>query len=225
MFLQPSQPSPYDIHFGVLGIPVRVTPFFWLITALLGWSALDEGPVYLFIWMLVVFVSILVHEIGHATAARAFGYPPQILLHQFGGLAMYAPYRDYTLTRSILITAAGPLAGLILGGLSIAASFFTVALAPDPPPQVQAILSDLIFVNIAWSLVNLLPVIPMDGGQICRDVLLIFWPRQGLRIALGISLAVAAGVTILAIMFKQIYIAMMFGFMAFGSLNELQGRR
>ena len=62
MLFQPPQPTPYDLRFSVAGIPVTVHPLFWLIALLLG----STGDILLVpIWVGVIFVSILVHELGH----------------------------------------------------------------------------------------------------------------------------------------------------------------
>ena len=69
MFLfQPPPPTQYDLRFAIAGIPVRVHPLFWLITILFGFSA---DLIQLLIWVFVVFVSILVHELGHASGDAA----------------------------------------------------------------------------------------------------------------------------------------------------------
>jgi hypothetical protein len=101
--------TPYDLNFSLLGIPVRVHPMFWLVALLLGFRG-NPKPQELVLWVAVVFVSILVHELGHALAARAHGWEPWITLHGFGGLASYRPTRQTPRSR-ILITLAGPAPG------------------------------------------------------------------------------------------------------------------
>jgi hypothetical protein len=96
MFLAEPQPTSADWHFEVAGIRIRVSAWFWLAAALLGWNAcrsMAGGDQRLLlqmlgIWIGVVFVSILVHEMGHALAYRAFGQGAHIVLYHFGGLAI-----------------------------------------------------------------------------------------------------------------------------------------
>jgi stage IV sporulation protein FB len=79
----------YDLRFRFLGFPVRVHPYFWLLTILInGDSLLRIGPEYLLMWVVVVFVSILIHELGHALAFRRYGADAEIILYAFGGLAV-----------------------------------------------------------------------------------------------------------------------------------------
>lgn len=130
MLLGEPTPSQYDWRFVVFGFPVRVTWLFWVITAALGYSmamgtnqmfsrvgqAPGVGPL-LFIWVVCVLVSILVHELGHAIAFRYFGIESHIVLYHMGGLAI--PTAGFSYNRSggrarlthlnhIVISLAGP---------------------------------------------------------------------------------------------------------------------
>src|SRR6516162_9943921 len=73
IILMEPERTPYDLNFSILGIPVRVHPWFWLVTALFGSSTLNEGVSYLLLWILCVFFSILIHELGHVAAYALFG--------------------------------------------------------------------------------------------------------------------------------------------------------
>src|SRR5438552_2684847 len=106
--------TPYDLHFPLFGFRVRIHPFFWLGTVLLGSNVLreDNGLALLGIWIVVVFVSILVHELGHAVAYRLYGSHAHIILWGFGGLAIGSP-RVGGRARRIFVSFAGPLAGFV----------------------------------------------------------------------------------------------------------------
>ena len=116
MLAEPDR-TPYDLRFRFLGFPVRVHPWFWIATLLLnGDGLLRLGPEYLLIWIVVVFVSILVHELGHALAFRRFGADADIVLYAFGGLAI--PTNSIAgRGRRILVSLAGPIAGFVLFGI------------------------------------------------------------------------------------------------------------
>ena len=96
MLLAEPQPTPADFHFHIGQIPVRVTGWFWPAAGLFGWGlaqslAGDDTRtllVYLLVWVLVVFCSILIHELGHALAFAACGQSSRIVLYHFGGLAV-----------------------------------------------------------------------------------------------------------------------------------------
>ena len=115
MFAEPPR-TPYDLNFRLFGFPVRVHPFFWLAAALLGANLLEAGIQYLLIWITVMFVSILVHELGHALVFRRFW---ERLAHRFvdvrrtGGAVCERGAR----WKQIVVSLAGPVAGFILCGL------------------------------------------------------------------------------------------------------------
>src|SRR5271166_4322717 len=100
------------------GIRIRVHPMFWLISAIMGWSSLDQGLEYLLLWIACVFVSILIHELGHVLMGRAFGYDGHIVLYSFGGLAVGSNAMPNRWQR-IAVAFAGPLAGFLYLGLII----------------------------------------------------------------------------------------------------------
>ena len=96
MLLAEPQPTPADWQFELAVIRVRVSAWFWLAAALLGWGicqSLARGYQraligYLILWAGVVLISILVHEMGHALAYRFFGQGAHIVIYHFGGLAI-----------------------------------------------------------------------------------------------------------------------------------------
>jgi stage IV sporulation protein FB len=152
-------------HFRIAGIPIRIEWSFWLIAVFLGYGA-REGWL-LVAWVAIVLVSILVHELGHAFALRVYHQQPRVVLHAFGGLTYGStPYRSRT--QSVVVSAAGPLAAFLLLGLP-------AALYLDPIWEITdfnrwVIVGDIAWVNIAWSIVNLLPILPLDGGNIAATL-------------------------------------------------------
>lgn len=88
MILAEPSPSQGDLHFSLLGFPVRINPWFWLVSAFLASS---RDPVRVGLWILAVLLCILLHELGHAIVMRAYGYRPSIVLYSFGGLAIPHP--------------------------------------------------------------------------------------------------------------------------------------
>src|SRR5690606_23512067 len=122
MFGEPPR-SRFDLEFRVGSIPVRIHPLFWLAGILLGLSSRGTGQEVV-LWIAAMFVSILVHELGHALVARAYGWPPHIVMHGLGCLAIYTPTHQNRVPRA-LIAFSGPGAGFVLGGAMLAAIVFT----------------------------------------------------------------------------------------------------
>lgn len=184
------QPTPLDVRFRLGPIPVRISPWFWLINALLGsqWlTAPGFGPIFLAIWVGVCFVSILIHELGHALAYRMFGSPAAILLYGFGGLAFGNELGSPV--KRMIVALAGPFAQFVLAGIV----FGSAILTPWPEANLYAQMTYrfLLWVNIVWALFNLLPILPLDGGNVCREGLVLFRARNPDAGAAAISVAVA----------------------------------
>ena len=110
---EPNQ-TDFDVHFQCFGIPVRIHPGFWAISALLSLPAGRE-PIPVLGFALAIFLSILIHELGHALAFRKCGIQSHVVLYHFGGLAVpdsvgnYVGYGSHYSPRSkIFVTAMGP---------------------------------------------------------------------------------------------------------------------
>jgi Zn-dependent protease len=177
--------------FRVFGIPVRVDPTFFLIAGILGFGVGDLT--FLVTWVVVVFVSVLVHELGHAFAFRAYGQEPQILLQGMGGLTWASGRLNGG--RDIVVSLAGPLTALVLLGLPALWLDHSIAGASS---TWELVLREVFFVNVIWSGVNLLPVLPLDGGQVSASILRRAMGESGQRAAHVVSIVVAGGAALLA---------------------------
>ena len=195
MFLSEPSESPFDIRFWLFGTHVRVHPWFWLMSAVLGWGAIGEGGahgmLYLGLWVACVFVSVLIHEFGHVFMGRLFGSHGHIVLYSFGGLAVGSNALSRGWQR-FLVSFAGPLIQFVVLGVTFLAAIF---LLPRVPPAwedtAKELIGDLLEINLLWPLLNLLPIWPLDGGQMAREVFVAASPRNGTTITLGVSACTA----------------------------------
>ncbi|MEQ9071868.1 M50 family metallopeptidase [Gimesia chilikensis] len=214
-------PTEFDLRFSIFGIPIRVHPLFWVVAAFMGWNPDDLK--FTWIWIACVFVSILIHELGHAIMAKIFGWPPQIILYHFGGLAVYQPYSGLTTQRSIIISAAGPMAGFILFGIVWVFRYYSIrfglwdGFSPQARGYIGLAFYDLIFINLYWGLINLAPVLPLDGGHICEDICKSVKRYRGDILALQISMVVAGGLAVYFFSQHMRYAGIMFAL--FGVFN------
>lgn len=192
--------SPQDVGFRLFGIPCRIHPFFWIAGAIFAWPHERDLPGSLMLGIVLsrmacLFVSILVHELGHAVLIRWAGFRPEIVLHGFGGYAMYQPTRSIRPAVLVAISFAGPTAGFLLYGLVCAVEPFLQL--PEMQGQFGVIVQDAVYqlkyINLFWGLINLLPIYPLDGGQICRTLMHSRWGFGGLRNSLIISIIAAGG--------------------------------
>jgi len=192
------QPTEFDLRFSAFGIPVRVHPGFWLISALMGRGALqnpDYGPTLLLIWIGCVFVSILVHEFGHALTADRFGWSPEVVLYYMGGYAAYMPTRGHTPRRSILISLAGPGAGFVLYGMVVLIEWVYLQYAVPNILTLWAF-GQLKWINLGWGLVNLLPVLPLDGGRVSEELCGLWRRRDGYELSVKIGMVIGGAVSL-----------------------------
>lgn len=234
LFTEPNR-TPYDLRFNLFGIPVRVHPFFWLAAAILGAGG-DPDPIQLVLWIGTVFVSILIHEMGHALAARAHGWQPWITLYGFGGLAAYRPTYHSHLAQ-IGISFAGPGAGFLFAALIVAGvkasghnviwtwpeTILPVRFEPFANPRLTILIFYLLYVNIFWGLANLLPIWPLDGGRISGELFTMANPRDGLQMSLWLSIFVAVGAGVLAwTRLHDQFLALFCAYLAYNSYTTLQ---
>jgi stage IV sporulation protein FB len=245
VFLLEPNKTQWDLNFSVLGFPVRVHPFFWLMCLIMGGST---EPRYVLLTVVVFLVSILVHELGHALMIRRFGRDAYIVLYGMGGLAIegsnnpyassYHPRGDRrTAQEQIYISLAGPVAQLLLAGLLLVfvkligghfEFIFFHKVMPLvvvlPGPHVSEQLALLLFValqvNIGWALMNLLPVFPLDGGQIAMQLLMLRDSYGGQVRALQLSIGVAVAVCLFALVTMGgggWYLVLLFGSLAYSN--------
>jgi Zn-dependent protease len=200
----------------ILGIPVKVEASFLLL--LLMASARNSDVSMIAEWGLVVFFSILIHEMGHAFTGRAFGLEPQITLYAMGGLTSWTNNRkEIKPAQSILISLAGPFSGLLLGGLV----FLLQPFYKGDSFLMSVAISDLLWINIAWSLFNLLPIVPMDGGHILESVEEWWRGKRENIVSTCISLAVSVMVFGWAISVKYYWIAFLTGWFAWSNAGAI----
>ena len=244
----------YDVRFRLLGVPVRIHPFFWVISAVMGFQAYQNDIPAVLLWMGCVFVSILVHEFGHALTSKAFYCSPSVVLWGMGGLC-YSQAEQQTPRQRLAVLFAGPGAGFLL--FAIVVLLFWIFLGVTPIEQAQLIAFEfglsqapgdgvvklvnsfaghrelrlfvfnvywfLVQINLFWGLVNLLPVWPLDGGQVSQ-ILLTFYDRsRGQRWGHIVSLLVAGAVALVSYALTQkLFLPLFFGYFALVNYQVLQ---
>jgi Zn-dependent protease len=210
----------------ILGFPVHLDLSFVIIMAVLGYYP-GVTLVEIVLWLLITPLAVLTHELGHAVLARAAGARPEIALAGFGGVTTFTPPKELSRGRSLGISLAGPGVGLLLGFLLLGLQRTLGDALVVGSWQEHAVWIGIL-TCLGWSLFNLLPVLPLDGGQAMRE-LLPGSPLNRLRLASGISIVVAilaAGVAY--VRFDQIFVALFMAFFAvsnFLTLRQLSDAR
>jgi len=265
MILGEPQTSQYDWRFQIFGFPVRVSWLFWAVSAALGYSwAMSLQRMYgvqniqvnlgvvLAIWVAVTFVSILVHELGHALAFRYFGIRCDIVLYHMGGLAIPGAgmlwgrngrRRQLSQLDQIIISAAGPafqlllaafvgvvaiMCGVYVSEFNWLAEYLHLEVSQPRNPLVYAMILFLVTSSIWWALINLLPIVPLDGGQIAQHLFGIFRRNSGLMEAHSLSAVVGSLVAYWCITRGMTFNALFLASMVMNNIQAIQagdGRR
>jgi stage IV sporulation protein FB len=230
----------YDLRFRLLGIPVRVHPFFWIVAAFLGFrerniplTLLNAG---------CVFLSIMVHEYGHGLMAKAFRFRPSIVLHGLGGLCFSEAERQ-TFRQRLAVLICGPGAGFALFALAIVAAW---AIRGIPPRDSLALIGIgrgfpervyfglggsinlteaygfLLLINLWWGVFNLAPIWPLDGGQITGVLLSMVNRREGMRWTHVISLVTAGVLAVVMYQWGETFMPIFFALFALTNFQILQ---
>lgn len=208
-------------HFRIFGVPIRVEPFFIVIAALFG---INLDPLWMvFAWVGIVFVSVLVHELGHALTYRALGQRSAIVLHGFGGftVATGGGRRVLSKPKSVLVSVSGAFAQLLFLGLPMWLLWNNVVLESwtwdGEAFSWVPIVYYMKFVSIWWAVFNLLPIRPLDGGHVAETLF-------GFEMAckLSIAAAIVAGFVAFRSDFIGFFGLLFFGFFAYINFRDLR---
>ena len=185
----PAEPSPGIKIARPFGIPVFISPYWFLIAGLFVFlyarGLVQSVPGELrypvaAAFVVLLYASVLVHELSHSVVARAFGLPVRrILLYPLGGFSEIER-EPPTPGREFLVSAAGPAISLALAAVGYGVSRAVYGGGLTGPVQgggvLRVLLDQLVFANLLVGLFNLLPGLPLDGGRMLRAVV---WKLTG----------------------------------------------
>jgi Zn-dependent protease len=207
---------------NLAGIDVYVHWSFWILPGWMLMSAMSSSgfvaAVSTVAFLFAVFGCVVLHELGHALAARQFGIGTRdITLYPIGGVASLNEI-PRSPVKELVIALAGPavnvvIAGAILGGTLLAGVGYRLSFSHVPGWN---FLVELMFVNIGLVVFNLLPAFPMDGGRVLRSFLAMQLPYErataiaarigkGMAVVLGLLGLFYSGSLVLVAMF--VYLA------------------
>ena len=212
-------------HFRLFGIPIRVEPFFVVVIALFG---IRLEPLWMvFAWVVIVFVSVLVHELGHALTYRVLGQRSAIVLHGFGGFTVPTGGGRRVLSKgkSIFVSISGALAQLLFLGLPAwllwksdwyereIIDWYITGQGFSWAPIVYY----MQFVSIWWAVFNLLPIRPLDGGHVAETL---FGFETACKLSIGA--AIVAGFIAFRSDFIGFFGLIFFGLFAYMNFQDLR---
>lgn len=166
-------------------IPIRIHPLFFLMAGVIGYlnSGTLEGAS---LWFVIIVISVLIHELGHAFTAILFGQKVRIDFVALGGITSRTGDQDIKLWKEFFIVLNGPLAGL---GLAFLFMFLLPLFAAHTVMYTAFQIG--MYVNFFWTFANLLPVQPLDGGHLLRIILEGAFGYRGVKVAAMLSLLFA----------------------------------
>ncbi|MDP3541228.1 MAG: site-2 protease family protein [Elusimicrobiota bacterium] len=170
-------------------VTVSAEPFFWLLVGLFGMMLGRGSPRESVMWAAVVGFSVLFHELGHAAVCLAWGKGADIVLHGFGGATRPRDLSRFGTWRTAALDLAGCAAGFGLAALALGLLY---AGKGTLSPGARSLAMALVTVNVWFSIFNLLPISPMDGGKLVSGLLSARWGVSGRRVAHGIGLTLGA---------------------------------
>lgn len=199
-------------HFSLFGIPIRVEPVFLVISAIFGLQYAEYSTSLVVAWVGATFLSILVHELGHGLTLKVFGHPSSIVLHGFGG---YTAHRGrLSKAQSIAVSLAGSFTALALlwwPARHLQGTDWYV----DQEVWLRGAIYFTAFANLWWSIANLLPIRPLDGGNVVSELF-------GLDTARRASIAFAAAAAVWAFTQDQRFAGFFAGYLAYSNYVELK---
>lgn len=168
-------------------IPVVIHPLFWVLSAFIGYINSPNSFLGMSIWVAIVFVSVLVHEYGHALTSVLFKQKAKIQLVALGGLTSYdGPKLKFW--QQFLVVFNGPLFGFFL----FLSATYLLTLNWSHHPVIYGVLKMTQMANLFWTIINLLPVLPLDGGQLLRIILEASFGVKGFKASLLIGAILSA---------------------------------
>lgn len=204
---------------SIRGTTLEIDVSFFFLLALFVVMNYDasKGIEHALVWILIVFISVLVHELAHAATIGLFGYgSSRIVLGGMGGVTINArvarPWHD------MLISIAGPLSSF---GLMFAMKAFWDSGIPPGDAMLSTFVPKMYVMNRWWGFFNLIPVPPLDGGHFVRDLLRTFMPdAKAAPIALWIALIGGGAVAIFFAATGFIFGAVLIGWFTFMAFQQ-----
>jgi Zn-dependent protease len=188
----------------------------WFIVAIYEFNSRTDrysSPGWCVVEYLTLFAIVLLHEFGHSLACRQVGgRADQIVLWPLGGVAYVAPpQRPGAMLWSI---AAGPLVNAVLFPLLTAVMVASQGTLGDPAISDAAkYIQTVWYINLGLLIFNLLPIYPLDGGQILRSLLWFFLGRaKSLMATVVVGFIGVAGLMGLALLSQSIWMIILCGF-------------
>lgn len=210
------------LHLGSIGKTSIDIDFSFLILVGL-FVALNYNPElgihYALLWLPIIFLSVLIHELAHAGAIAMFGFgASQIVLGGMGGVTINQ--RRAKPWQNMIISVAGPASSFVLMFLAGLAMRTQIG---QTDKMLQAFLPLFAVANLWWGVFNLIPVPPLDGGHATRDFFRIFLnERTAFVIAIWIAIVAGGAIALFAFSQRQFFVAFYIAWFVYMAFQQWQ---
>jgi tetratricopeptide (TPR) repeat protein len=196
------------------GVPIEFRASFLLIVVAVGLPT-HLTPGSMLGWVVIATIAVLIHEAGHAAAFMWFGDHPSITLHGAGGqtVAGHPGTR-----RMIVVSAAGPLAGLLAG-------LWVVLLSPSiaANPVGRQLINDALFATVGLSLLNLIPLAGLDGHSVLTNIVVAVTGRPAGALGWMLGVVTIAALVVAALWLRHLEIAVTLAILAGLQWRSVEG--
>ncbi|MBV9497604.1 MAG: M50 family metallopeptidase [Acidobacteria bacterium] len=196
------------LHLGSIrgtSIDVDFTFFVLIGFFVLSNYSVEPTPAHALLWIPILFLSVLIHELAHAAAIGLFGYgESQIVLGGMGGVTMNA--RRAESWHDMIISGVGPLSSYAIYWVAL----LVYNRYDVHDPMLAALLPRLSWANLLWAKFNILPIPPLDGGSVLRNFLNLFLKdKTSFVITTWVGMLTAAGLILYFLLQRNFFLAMM----------------
>jgi Zn-dependent protease len=210
------------LRLGSVGkTPIDIDFSFFILLGLFVALNYDEqrGIQYALIWIPILFVSVLIHELAHAAAIAGLGFgSSHIVLGGMGGVTINQ--RRAEAWQDFIISVAGPVSSFILAALCY---FLQRADVVHTDKMLQVLVPWMIYANVFWGLFNLIPVPPLDGGHATREFFRMFLSeRTAFVISIWIAMIAGAVVVVIALKIRWYFPALYIGWFVYLAFQQWQ---
>ena len=211
------------IHLGsIFGTRIRLEISFLILAGFFVLVTLEGGAPMreALLWLPILFISVLIHELGHAATLGLLGLGSSlVILGRLGGVTINDhPRRPW---QQVLISVSGPGASFALAGLCYLLWVSVPAARTDP--MLTLLVPHLITANIVWGIFNLIPAHPMDGGQaVHAGLLYLTAPLTAFRISVWSSIVLSAALLIFGLLYRQFLLAIIAGLFVMENWSRLR---
>jgi len=203
------------LNFNVFGIPVNIEMSFLIFLVLI--FAFVGNLISALVFGAIIFISLFLHELGHAIVLKHLNIPCSVHLIFMGGETRHLQGIPMSRSWEIILNGAGISANILLAMVSF------IFIMSNILPNFNFFFEALFQINLFLAILNVLPVLPMDGGKLLNNVLGYFLPEvKSLKITLMITIVLSIVICLLSLQYTSfIFIPLIFGSFAFQAWQQL----